>query len=854
MSSWSAPPGGAVGGAPFPPQHIPPGLGPAVAMPSDSASVTEQLQRIKAAAACEIINKRVLIALEQQGRSEKMNQKLRRKYYPNWKDPNVTNPNNAAYRGPSAKSRKTARRMLPRRLRRPPSDSAHCAQNDLSATNDAIRMEMQCAKQPMYPLYDSLRRPDPPQKAPPAEPPFFDDVHGGTFSMNGHCTDSAGSAPSNGKMAAANGVAGVSGGGGAAELSFRDRSASPNKKKRTKLVPLVPMDPLAIPSASDSAPSREHKASSPATDATAPPRAEGATATETAASTAAMASPPSSTSGAAAAAAAAASSAKGGVAAASPKRIAPAHANIQSVISPNGGIYHPCHGYSTRDISIFDLFPGIVKYQSKRFCEADRVQFLCSLSAKPFRGVNGRPLGVNESEMWYTALKYLFNDITLGQFDFMTEEMQYVIHQFMATHKKRMDFLESIRRYGFLRVISDVSKKLPREQIRERMEADKRRKEKKVLALIAANEKLRAEHAQKMLAHQMTMNTLKMTRQHGVGAVPMAFGGVPPVHSFAAPVGGAVPGGYPKPLNAMQPPMAPLCPNGGGPRFGAPFIDHTATATPSPEDEPISMVDIISEIDPEINDTPDLPPDTKGAAAAHKSRGKNADLSLFINAMEFVPSASAASPPRDKRTESAAARSPPAAAEKVSAGDAAAAGDEQITPGVTPEDLYGNRRAQNSDKLDVYALLFEADGEGKMEEPQHRKTSEEPDAFRSGSPTTDESYEMKEDDVAMDDIAGAVEDVTFGGGAGGEQLKAMEGDIGPDVSFSDVSDVSDIAHAEGGFIAKLPFKWSNCPHSRSIWVDNPYAKPSKYFRSDRNSKRKRHKLDRSVSRSHDHLY
>merc|ERR1719242_767975 len=158
--------------------------------------------------------------------------------------------------------------------------------------------------------------------------------------------------------------------------------------------------------------------------------------------------------------------------------IAPSHTNVQSVISPNGGIYHPCHGYSTREISIFDLFPGIVKYQSKRFGEADRIKFLLAQSQKPFCGVNGRPLGVDESEMWFTALKYLFNDITLGQFEYMTEEMQFLIKQYLSTHQKRRVFLTSIIRYGFLRVVSDLRKKLPRQEIKQQLEWEKRRKQK----------------------------------------------------------------------------------------------------------------------------------------------------------------------------------------------------------------------------------------------------------------------------------------------------------------------------------------------------------------------------------------
>merc|ERR1712012_510610 len=164
--------------------------------------------------------------------------------------------------------------------------------------------------------------------------------------------------------------------------------------------------------------------------------------------------------------------------AAAGKRLAPAHENVQSVISADGGIYHPCHGYSTRNISIFDLFPGIVKRQSKRFSEAERVDFLLEQSEKPFCGVNGRPVGVDEAEMWLTALKYLFNDITLGQFDYMSEEMCFTVEQYMENHKRRKSFFTSIKKFGFLRVISEISKKLPRKQVRIKMLEKKRMKEK----------------------------------------------------------------------------------------------------------------------------------------------------------------------------------------------------------------------------------------------------------------------------------------------------------------------------------------------------------------------------------------
>jgi len=152
------------------------------------------------------------------------------------------------------------------------------------------------------------------------------------------------------------------------------------------------------------------------------------------------------------------------------ENVAPACVNVQSVIRPNGGIYHPCHGYSTRDVSIFDLFPGIVKYQNKKYKEKDRVTFLQSLSEESFVGVTNRPLKVDEAEMWYMALKYLFNDISLGQFDYMTVEMRYVIKQYMTGHRNRETFLSSIKTYGFLRVISDVGKNLPKHYIRKIMQ------------------------------------------------------------------------------------------------------------------------------------------------------------------------------------------------------------------------------------------------------------------------------------------------------------------------------------------------------------------------------------------------
>merc|ERR1712129_437006 len=60
----------------------------------------QQMQRIKAATACQIINNRVVEAIRQQQELKLHEKEMRKKFDPNWRDPNETNPNNAAYKGP----------------------------------------------------------------------------------------------------------------------------------------------------------------------------------------------------------------------------------------------------------------------------------------------------------------------------------------------------------------------------------------------------------------------------------------------------------------------------------------------------------------------------------------------------------------------------------------------------------------------------------------------------------------------------------------------------------------------------------------------------------------------------------
>merc|ERR1712087_1073561 len=74
-----------------------------------------------------------------------------------------------------------------------------------------------------------------------------------------------------------------------------------------------------------------------------------------------------------------------------------------------------------------------------------------------------------------------------------------------STHKNRLSFLNSIKSYGFLRVISDVSKKLPREHIQKIMKQERDKKEKQKLILIVKNQKLKEENARKLYQQQLYM-------------------------------------------------------------------------------------------------------------------------------------------------------------------------------------------------------------------------------------------------------------------------------------------------------------------------------------------------------------
>merc|ERR1719295_2110163 len=168
--------------------------------------------------------------------------------------------------------------------------------------------------------------------------------------------------------------------------------------------------------------------------------------------------------------------------------IAPRTADMTPVITGDGRIYHPCHGHSFRAVSIFDLFPGIVKYQSKRFTELDRVDFLLAHSERSFLD------SVDEAAMWLTALKYLLNDAVLRPFDRLSPEVHFVLRSSMSNHRKRTSLLTSIRTHGLLCVLGSLQQKVPaspsRDDIRRKMRTAERRRLKREVARreIAARE------------------------------------------------------------------------------------------------------------------------------------------------------------------------------------------------------------------------------------------------------------------------------------------------------------------------------------------------------------------------------
>merc|ERR1719411_1962767 len=205
---------------------------------------------------------------------------------------------------------------------------------------------------------------------------------------------------------------------------------------------------------------------------------------------------------------------------ASSPSIAPPTADVTPVITGDGRIYNPCHGHSFRAVSIFDLFPGIVKYQSKRFTELDRVDFLLAHSERSFLD------NVDEAAMWLTALKYLLNDAVLRPFDRLSPEVHFVLRSSMSNHRKRTSLLTSIRTHGLLCVLGSLQQKVPasRDDIRRKMRTAERRRLKREVERreIEAREEARRayEHQMQMAAaaHYHSMYGYRYGHGHGYNA------------------------------------------------------------------------------------------------------------------------------------------------------------------------------------------------------------------------------------------------------------------------------------------------------------------------------------------------
>jgi len=120
----------------------------------------------------------------------------------------------------------------------------------------------------------------------------------------------------------------------------------------------------------------------------------------------------------------------------------------------DSGVYHRFHANFVRKTSmnnnnnILNYFPNIAAYRDNRHNEADRILYLLSVSStvKPF-------YGVNESEMWFEALKYLLNDLMRGQFEDLMKGMHYILKCSLSTHEKRHGLFALILHHGFVSVI-----------------------------------------------------------------------------------------------------------------------------------------------------------------------------------------------------------------------------------------------------------------------------------------------------------------------------------------------------------------------------------------------------------------
>merc|ERR1712013_10484 len=140
---------------------------------------------------------------------------------------------------------------------------------------------------------------------------------------------------------------------------------------------------------------------------------------------------------------------------------APQPDGVTPVIISDGRIFHPCHGLSSRALTIFDLFPGIVRYRSKRYTERDRITFLISHSARSFHAA------VDEPAMWLTALKYLLNDTAQRPFDQMSPRLSFALRSHVSSPRSRTSLLTSIYAHGFAPVLHNLYQDLLHRMNRE---------------------------------------------------------------------------------------------------------------------------------------------------------------------------------------------------------------------------------------------------------------------------------------------------------------------------------------------------------------------------------------------------
>mmetsp|Transcript_10084 Transcript_10084/g.9091 ORF Transcript_10084/g.9091 Transcript_10084/m.9091 type:complete len:257 (+) Transcript_10084:2442-3212(+) len=165
-----------------------------------------------------------------------------------------------------------------------------------------------------------------------------------------------------------------------------------------------------------------------------------------------------------------------------------------------------------------------------------------------------------------------------------------------------------------------------------------------------------------------------------------------------------------------------------------------------------------------------------------------------------------------------------------------------------------DEKGNENDVVDVYAMMYQTmkDQNDYNKKDEHMEIIENSNQEQSKSMTlkpimADDEDEDNRDSpiIKMDDDKSDHDDSKKDNDNNTIDIDINVGIDGPNISFAELSGYTNKPKADENFIPKLPFNvnWRN-NNSPSIWVDNPYAKPSKSFKSKKYHKYKRGKSQR----------